>query len=64
MKRECLMALIVLGLAGCATTRTPGPPPQSLGGLMDPASLSPNLSEDVTTGIQAQRLNSVIPAAR
>jgi hypothetical protein len=55
MKRECLIALIVLGLAGCATTRTPGPP-------MDPA--WPNLSEDVTSGVQAQRLNSIISPGR
>jgi hypothetical protein len=62
MKRECLIALIVLALAGCATTRTPGPPPRSLGGPMDPT--WPNLSEDVTSGVQGQRLNSIISPVR
>jgi hypothetical protein len=61
MKRECLLALLALSLAGCATTHMPATPLQR---PIDPALLRPDLSEDVTSGIQSQELNSVIRGRR
>jgi hypothetical protein len=57
MRRYVLVALTVLSLAGCASTHTGGPP---LKGAVDPAVPRPDLSDDVTGGIQTRELNSVI----
>ena len=60
MTRVCLFALLVVSLAGCATTHMPATPLQSVGSPIDPALSRPDLSEDVTGGIQSQELNSII----
>jgi len=64
MRREILIALTVLSLAGCATTHTSDARLNSAGGQVDPALLRPDLSDDVTGGIQTRALNSVIRPGR
>lgn len=64
MKREVLMALTVLSLAGCAATQTSETRMNSVGHQTDPALLRPDLSYDVTGGIQTRDLNSVIRPGR
>ncbi len=60
MKRGCLSALMLLTLAGCATTHTNATPSTGVRDLGMPAT-RPDLSDTVTGGIQSQELNSVIP---
>jgi hypothetical protein len=60
MRREVLIALTVLSLAGCAATQTSDTRLNGAGDQIDPALLRPDLSEDVAGGIQSQELNSVI----
>ncbi|PYM86564.1 MAG: hypothetical protein DMD84_05820 [Candidatus Rokuibacteriota bacterium] len=61
MRRHVLVALTVLGLAGCAsTTHTSDMPLKSGGDAIDPAVLRPDLGDDVSGGIQTRELNSVI----
>jgi uncharacterized lipoprotein len=64
MKRGVLIALTVLSLAGCAATQTSETRLNSVGDQTDPALLRPDLSYDVTGGIQTRDLNSVIPPGR
>ena len=59
MRRYVLVAL-VLGLAGCASTHTSDTPLKSAGDPIDPAVTRPDLSDDVSGGIQTRELNSVI----
>ena len=59
-----LIALTVLSLAGCAATQTSETRLNSVGAQTDPALLRPDLSSDVTGGIQTRDLNSVIRPAR
>ena len=60
MKRECLIALIVLNLAGCAAAHTSMTPLKSVRDQSDLASPRPDLSDTVTGGIQSRELNSAI----
>ena len=60
MRRHVLVALTVLSLAGCAPTHTSDTPLKSGGDAIDPAVLRPDLSDDVSGGIQTRELNSVI----
>jgi hypothetical protein len=64
MKRECLIALIVLNLAGCAATQTSVTPLTSVHDQRAPALLRPDLSDAVTGGIQSRELNSAIQGGR
>jgi hypothetical protein len=64
MRYEVLIALMMLALAGCATTATSAPRLNGARGQLAPAILSPNLSDDVTGGIQTRELNSVIRPGR
>jgi hypothetical protein len=61
MRREVLIALTVLSLAGCSATQTSATRLNSAGGQIDPAFLRPDLGEDVTGGIQTRQLDSVRP---
>jgi len=61
MRREVLIALTVLSLAGCAATQTSDARLNSAGGQIDPALLRPDLGEDVTGGIQTRELDSIRP---
>ena len=60
MRRHVFVALTVLTLAGCASTHTRDIPLKSGGDAIDPALRRPDLSDDVTGGIQNRELNSVI----
>jgi len=60
LRRHVLVALTVLSLAGCATAHTSDTPMKSSGDAIDPAVLRPDLSDDVSGGIQTRELNSVI----
>jgi uncharacterized protein YceK len=60
MRRHVVVALTVLSLAGCASTHTSDTSLKSGGVAIDPAALRPDLSDDVTGGIQTRELNSVI----
>ena len=60
MRRGAVIALTVLGLAGCASTHTSETPLKSGVDAIDPAVLRPDLSDDVVGGIQTRELNSVI----
>jgi uncharacterized lipoprotein len=64
MRRVVLMALAVLSLAGCAATQTSATRANSFRDQANPALLRPDLNDDVTGGIQARDLNSVIRPAR
>jgi len=65
MRHKVLIALMTLALAGCATTAPSDIRVNSAGGqVVDPAMLPPNLSDDVTGGIQTRALNSVIRPGR
>ena len=64
MTRGVLIALTVLSLSGCAATQTSETRLDSVGAQTDPALLRPDLSEDVTGGIQTRDLNSVIVPGR
>jgi len=64
MRHKVLIALMALALAGCATTAPSDIRVNSAGGQVDPAMLPPNLSDDVTGGIQTRALNSVIRPGR
>src|SRR5258706_11337210 len=59
MRREVLIALAMLALAGCATTHTSDTQLNSNGGQLDPALARPDLGSNVTGGIQTRELNSV-----
>jgi hypothetical protein len=58
MKRPVLVALTVLGLAGCASTHRSDTSLKIGGDPLHPA--VPALSEDVVGAIQSRELNSVI----
>ena len=60
MRRDVLVALTVLGLAGCASTHTSDTPLKRGGDAIDPAVLRPDLGDDVSGGIRTRELNSVI----
>jgi hypothetical protein len=62
--RGVLIALTVLSLAGCAATQTSETRLNSVGDKTDPALSRPDLSDDVTSGIQARNLNSIIQRGR
>ena len=64
MRREVLIALTVLSLAGCAATQRSDTRLNSAGDQIDPGWLRPDLSDDVTGGIQTRELNSVIRPGR
>jgi len=64
MTRGVLIALTVLSLSGCAATQTSETRLKGVGNQTDPALLRPDLSEDVTGGIQTRDLNSVIRPVR
>jgi len=60
MGRHVLVALTVLGLAGCASTHTSDTPLKSGVRRDRPRVVRPDLSDDVIGGIQTRELNSVI----
>lgn len=60
MRRHVFVALTVVSLAGCASTHTSDNPLKSGRDAIDPALRRPDLSDDVTSGIQTRELNSVI----
>ncbi len=64
MRRECLIALIVFNLAGCAAIQTSVTPLKSVRDQSEPALLRPDLSDDVTGGIQSRELNSITRGGR
>ena len=64
MSREVLIVLTVLSLAGCAATHTTDMRLNGAGGQIDPGWLRPDLTDDVTGGIQTRELNSVIRPER
>ena len=64
MRRECLIALIVLNLAGCAATQTSVTPLKRVRDQSESAVRRPDLGDDVTGGIQSRELNSIIQGGR
>jgi len=64
MRRELLVALTALTLAGCATTHTSETRLNSAGGQLDASLSRPDLSDDLAGGIQTRELNSVIRPGR
>jgi len=64
MRRGVLIALTVLSLAGCTATQTSEAPLNSVVDRPTPHLPRPDLSDDVTGGIQTRDLNSVIRPGR
>src|SRR5256885_15969579 len=58
MRRHVLVALTVLSLAGCASTQTSDTPLKSGGGAIDPTALRPDLSDDVSGGVQTREVDA------
>src|SRR5258707_15335271 len=65
MRRHVLVALTVLGLAGCASTTPTSDTPLKRGGAaIDPAALRPDLGDDVSGGVRTRGPNSGLPGGR
>ena len=64
MSREVLIVLTVLSLAGCAVTHTRDTRLDGAGEQIDPGWRRPDLSDDVTGGIQTRELTPPIPDGR